>query len=126
MKRFDLVQVNACYTTDHEMELSDDGEWVRFEDVEQALRRARLALEDTAAQASLCAHHTALTSWPHQLKWLVDEVRREANGGIRAIDAALGSDQLSVVLSSLQETEEDDFTRVEPGATSPSTGTTAK
>jgi hypothetical protein len=36
------------------------------------------------------------------------------------------ADQLSVVLSSLQETEEEDVTRVEPGATSPSTGTTAK
>ncbi len=33
MKRFDLVQVNSAYTTDHEMEPSDDGEWVRFEDV---------------------------------------------------------------------------------------------
>jgi hypothetical protein len=33
VKRYDLVQVNACYTTDHEMELSEDGEWVRFEDV---------------------------------------------------------------------------------------------
>ena len=36
------------------------------------------------------------------------------------------ADQLSVVLSSLQVTEEKDVTRVEPGATSPSTGTTAK
>ena len=36
------------------------------------------------------------------------------------------ADQLSVVLSSLQEEEEEDVTRVEPGATSPSTGTTAK
>ena len=36
------------------------------------------------------------------------------------------ADQLSVVLSSLQETEEEDVTRVEPGATRPSTETTAK
>lgn len=35
-QRYDLVQVNACYTTDHEMERSDDGEWVRFEDVQSA------------------------------------------------------------------------------------------
>jgi hypothetical protein len=37
MKRYDLVQVNACYTTDHQMEPSEDGEWVRYEDVEHAL-----------------------------------------------------------------------------------------
>jgi hypothetical protein len=41
LTRYDLVQVNACYTTDHEMEASDDGEWVRFEDVEAELARLR-------------------------------------------------------------------------------------
>lgn len=33
MKRYDLLQVNACYTSDHEMEPADDGEWVRYEEV---------------------------------------------------------------------------------------------
>ena len=54
-----------------------------------ALLAARAALEDTASQASLCVHHTALTSWPAQKDWLVREVRREAQGGINAIDRAI-------------------------------------
>jgi hypothetical protein len=37
MKRYDLMQVNASYTTDHQMEPSDDGEWVRYADVEAQL-----------------------------------------------------------------------------------------
>lgn len=46
MKRYDLTQTNVAYTTDHEMELSDDGEWVRYEDVEAIMagHRQRLAL----------------------------------------------------------------------------------
>lgn len=59
----------------------------------RALEQARAALEDTAAQASLCANHTALTSWPHQRDWLVAEVRREARAGIKAIAAALTAAQ---------------------------------
>ena len=39
------MQVNACYTTDHEMEPSDDGEWVRYDEVTSALRGALAALE---------------------------------------------------------------------------------
>lgn len=46
--RYDLVQTNVAYTTDHEMERSDDGEWVRYEDVEQ-LRDALKALHDDIA-----------------------------------------------------------------------------
>ena len=38
LKRYDLMQVNVAYTTDHEMERSDDGEWVRYEDIEQLTR----------------------------------------------------------------------------------------
>jgi len=37
MRRHDLVQVNACYTTDHEMEPCDDGEWVRFDQIENLI-----------------------------------------------------------------------------------------
>jgi hypothetical protein len=37
LKRYDFVQVNACYTTDHQMESSDDGEWVRYDAVEDLL-----------------------------------------------------------------------------------------
>jgi hypothetical protein len=33
VQRFDLVSVNFAYTSDHEMERSDAGEWVRFHDV---------------------------------------------------------------------------------------------
>lgn len=33
LKRYDLIQTNLAYTTDHEMERSDDGEWVRYEDI---------------------------------------------------------------------------------------------
>jgi len=33
VQRFDLVSVNFAYTSDHEMERADDGEWVRFDDV---------------------------------------------------------------------------------------------
>ncbi len=39
MKRYDLVQVNSCYTTDHQMERADDGEWIRYEDVDQFIER---------------------------------------------------------------------------------------
>jgi len=40
MKRYDLIQTTIAYSSDHEMELSDDGEWVRYEDVEALLRAA--------------------------------------------------------------------------------------
>ena len=33
VQRFDLVSVSFAYTSDHEMERADDGEWVRFDDV---------------------------------------------------------------------------------------------
>ena len=33
IQRFDLVSVSFAYTSDHEMQRSDDGEWVRFDDV---------------------------------------------------------------------------------------------
>jgi hypothetical protein len=45
LTRYDLVQVNACYTTDHQMEPSDDGEWVRYDDIGPTLARLTAALD---------------------------------------------------------------------------------
>jgi hypothetical protein len=50
LPRYDLMQVNSCYTSDHEMERSDDGEWVRVDAVLEAL-----ATSAPHAQG----HHTA-------------------------------------------------------------------
>jgi hypothetical protein len=47
IRRYDLLQVNSAYTTDHEMERSDDGEWVRFEDVEAALAAEMESMSET-------------------------------------------------------------------------------
>jgi hypothetical protein len=33
IQRYEFVQTNFAYTSDHEMQRSDDGEWVRFDDV---------------------------------------------------------------------------------------------
>lgn len=43
MKRYDLMQVTSAYQTDHQMESSDDGEWVRYDDVEADVARLRAA-----------------------------------------------------------------------------------
>jgi hypothetical protein len=56
LKRYDLVGRTCAYTTDHEMERCDeDGEWVRYDDVADALATllstvARLTAERDAAR----------------------------------------------------------------------------
>ena len=102
-KRYDLITNYRCGSSIEEMELADDGEWVRWESVEaelsalraeqtrlrEALEAAVRGIDDVAAQASLCAHHVVPTE--QQRTWLRSEVRREAVAVQRMIRAALSS-----------------------------------
>lgn len=53
--RYDLVQVNKFYTTDHQMQQDAEGEWVEAADYDKLLSRTRQlreALEQIIAIAS--------------------------------------------------------------------------
>lgn len=51
MKRYDLVQTTSGYTSDHEMQRSDDGEWVRFEEIETGNPASREPLGSLRSEA---------------------------------------------------------------------------
>jgi hypothetical protein len=85
VKRYDLVQVNACYTTDHEMEPSEDGEWVRYEDIHEAAMSLVLKWRQKFPVASLmCAD---------------DYYAGQANGTLKC------SDQLEAAIVMLEPTK---------------------
>lgn len=54
-----------------------------------ALKAAREALADAAAQVGLASNHTALTSWPDQREWLINEIGAVTRRPSDQIDAAL-------------------------------------
>ena len=66
-KRYDLLWGGS----DHEMERRDDGEWIRWEDVEPLLVAAKAqAFRMAAREALRRAHFTSNSLRGYALKWM--------------------------------------------------------
>ncbi len=96
MQRYDLEQVNACYTTDHEMVRSDDGEWVRYEEAAASALDLLAALKGVTESQALDGVESLVNGWrgpaekplPEHPKNLGANVRTTC-GRVYKLDAAL-------------------------------------
>lgn len=108
MQRYDLVMNYRCGSSTEEMERADDGEWIRYEDVEAALSQANAGRDAMAglylqsletrstADAILRALHTKLRDWVIRLED-VKRVLVKTNEIKRAREAAF------TILNELQQ-----------------------
>lgn len=96
MQRFDLVTNYRCGSSIEEMEPSDNGDWVRFDDVRREIQSLREQLAALTAQKAIAEHHKALSllgksSWQEVVEDKLRVDLAECQVALEAANAKLAS-----------------------------------